>query len=42
MRSTQHRLDQAVDDYEEHLRTCRRCGTGTVPCPLAKYLRRMQ
>ncbi|WP_331728184.1 hypothetical protein [Streptomyces sp. NBC_01176] len=40
MMSTQERLAQAADDYEEHLRSCRQCGAETMPCAVAKYLRR--
>jgi heterodisulfide reductase subunit C len=41
MVSIRQRLDEASDDYEEHLRNCRQCGTGAMPCAVAKYLRRV-
>ncbi|MFI6208162.1 hypothetical protein ACIBAI_17455 [Streptomyces sp. NPDC051041] len=41
MQPLQDRPDQAADEYETHLRTCRQCGADGRPCSVAKYLRRV-
>lgn len=34
-------LEQARQDYEQHLRSCRQCGADGTQCPVAKHLRRL-
>ncbi|WP_167366209.1 hypothetical protein [Streptomyces caeruleatus] len=34
-------LQQALADYEHHLRTCRQCHADAVPCAVAKHLLRL-
>lgn len=41
MQPSHHRLEQAREDYEHHLRTCRQCDADGVQCPVAKHLRRL-
>lgn len=40
MDSSYDSLQQAREEHETHLRTCRQCGADGVPCPVAKHLRR--
>jgi hypothetical protein len=41
MQPSRDRLEQARQDYEQHLRNCRQCGADGAQCPVAKHLRRL-
>lgn len=41
MNPSYDRLEQAREDYEHHLQTCRQCEADGAKCPVAKHLRRL-